>query len=44
MVKIRSGTEHGKTKAINTCVALGRQTAQPKGYYKALGEVIDNLE
>ena len=40
----RAGTLHGITKAINTCMVLGHQTAQPKGYYKALGEVINNLE
>jgi hypothetical protein len=40
----RSGVKRGKTLAINTCIALGHVTSQPKGYYRALSEVIDNLE
>ena len=40
----RAGVKRGKTIAINTCMTLGRLTGQPKGYYKALDEVIKNLE
>ena len=40
----RGGIKHGKDIGINICLALGRLTGQPKGYYKALNEVIKNLE
>jgi hypothetical protein len=40
----RAGTNHGIDKAINTCMALGRLNGKPYGYYKALREVINNLE
>jgi hypothetical protein len=39
----RVGVKRGKTIAINTCMALGRLTDQPKGYYLALSNVITNL-
>ena len=40
----RVGTSHGKTLAIDICMILGRRLGQPKGYYKALGEIIEELE